>query len=66
MPTITITGMSCAHCTGSVTRLLSSMPGISKVTVSLAPGQASFEAAPDVDLDAVRAAIRKIGFEPQD
>jgi copper chaperone CopZ len=66
MPTIIISGMSCAHCTGSVTKLLSSMPGISNVSVTLTPGQASFDATADVNLDSVRAAIRKIGFEPQD
>ena len=66
MQTIKISGMSCSHCTGSVTKLLSSIPGISEISVTLDPGQASFEAGPDVDLEAVRNAIRKIGFEPQD
>jgi len=58
--------MSCSHCTGSVTKLLASVPGISNVSVTLTPGQATFDATPEVDLDAVKAAIRKIGFEPQD
>jgi len=66
MPTIKISGMSCSHCTGSVTKLLASVPGISNVSVTLTPGQATFDATPEVDLDAVKAAIRKIGFEPQD
>jgi len=66
MPTIKISGMSCAHCTGSVTKLLSSMPGISNVSVTLTPGQAVFDAADSVDLNAVREAIRKIGFDPED
>ena len=66
MPTIAIKGMSCAHCTGSVTKLLSSMPGITNDSVTLTPGQATFDAGPDVDLAAVKNAIRKIGFEPQD
>ncbi len=66
MPTITIAGMSCAHCTGSVTKLLSSIPGISNVSVTLTPGQASFDATPDVKLDSVREAIRAIGFDPKD
>jgi len=42
------------------------VPGISNVSVTLTPGQATFDATPEVDLDAVKAAIRKIGFEPQD
>jgi copper chaperone CopZ len=65
MPTIKISGMSCSHCSGSVTKLLSSMPGISNVSVTLTPGEATFEAGPEVDLAAVKDAIRKIGFEPQ-
>lgn len=66
MPTIKISGMSCSHCTGSVTKLLSSMPGITNVSVTLTPGQATFDAAPETDLAAVQEAIRKIGFEPQE
>lgn len=66
MPTIIISGMSCAHCTGSVTKLLSSISGITNVSVTLTPGQASFNATDDVNLDSVRQAIRKIGFDPKD
>lgn len=66
MPTIIISGMSCAHCTGSVTKLLSSISGITNVSVTLTPGQASFNATEDVNLDSVRQAIRKIGFDPKD
>jgi len=64
MTTIKISGMSCEHCTGSVTKLLQSIPGISNVSVTLTPGQASFTAGPEVDVDSVKDAIRKIGFEP--
>lgn len=42
MTTITISGMSCAHCTGSVATLLRSIPGISDISVTLDPGQATF------------------------
>lgn len=66
MPTLKISGMSCAHCTGSVTKLLEATPGISNVSVTLTPGQASFDAAPEVKLDELKDAIRKIGFDPQD
>lgn len=65
MPTIAISGMSCPHCSGSVTKTLQAMPGLSNVTVTLTPGQASFDATPDVDLDAVKNAIRKLGFDPE-
>ena len=66
MPILKISGMSCAHCTGSVTKLLQATPGISNVSVTLTPGQASFDATPEVKLDQVKEAIHKIGFDPQD
>jgi copper chaperone len=66
MPVIKISGMSCAHCTGSVTKLLEATPGISNVSVTLTPGQAAFDAAAEVNLDRIKDAIRKIGFDPQD
>jgi copper chaperone CopZ len=49
-----------------VTKLLEGVPGISNVSVTLSPGQASFEATPEVALHQVKEAIRKIGFDPQD
>ncbi len=66
MPVIKISGMSCVHCTDSVAKLLRATPGISTVSVTLSPGQASFDATPEVKLAQVRDAIRKIGFDPQD
>ncbi len=66
MPVIKISGMSCSHCTGSVTKTLEATAGISNVSVTLAPGQASFDASPEVSLDQVKDAIRKLGFEPQE
>lgn len=65
MTTIKISGMSCGHCTGSVTKTLEGIAGLSNVSVILTPGQATFDAAPEVDLNAVREAIRKIGFDPE-
>jgi Cu+-exporting ATPase len=49
-----------------VTKLLQATPGISNVSVTLPPGQASFDATSEVKLDQVKEAIRKIGFDPQD
>ncbi|SFJ83916.1 Copper chaperone CopZ [Desulfomicrobium apsheronum] len=56
MPVIKISGMSCAHCTGSVTKILQTTPGISNISVTLDPGQASFDADPEVNLDQVKDA----------
>ena len=66
MPTIDISGMSCAHCTASVTKTLQSLPGITNVSVTLNPGQATFDVTPEVSVDMVKEAIRRIGFIPQE
>ena len=63
MPVVKISGMSCGHCTGSVTKTLEAMEGITNVQVSLSPGQATFDAKDDVDLTKVAEAIRGLGFE---
>lgn len=66
MTTIKISGMSCSHCTGSVTKALEEIPGITNIQVTLDPGQASFDAQPDVDLAQVVQTIRNLGFDPED
>ena len=61
MNTIKIKGMSCQHCVASTTKALEAIPGISKVSVDLPKGEASYEG--DVDSATVKAAITAIGFE---
>jgi len=65
MPTLKIKGMSCGHCVASVTAALKKIPGVGDVAVSLEKGEASFAATPEVSLDAVKKAIRDIGFTPE-
>lgn len=57
-------GMSCEHCVKSVTEALSRQPGVSKVMVSLENRKADFEASDQVDLETLKEAVRKIGFDP--
>lgn len=57
-------GMSCEHCVKSVTEALSKQPGVSQVMVSLENRKADFEAADEVDVETLKDAVRKIGFEP--
>lgn len=64
MKTIQIKGMSCNHCVMTVTKALAAVPGLTGVSVSLEKAQASFEESGAVDLDLVRQAVRKAGFEP--
>jgi copper chaperone len=63
MRTIEIKGMSCQHCVGTVAKAVGSVPGVASVAVSLERQEASFEESAPVDLEAVRAAVRKAGFE---
>ena len=64
MESLKIKGMSCQHCVGSVKKALEDISGISQVTVNLDVGEASFENE-GVDSEEIRAAIAKIGFEPE-
>ncbi len=61
MTTILIKGMSCQHCVASTRKALEAIPGISDVNIDLIQKKASFSGA--VDLQVVKDAIAKIGFE---
>ena len=64
MESLKIKGMSCQHCVGSVKKALEDISGLSRVTVDLEMGEASFENE-GVEREEIRAAITKIGFEPE-
>jgi copper chaperone len=61
MTTIKIKGMSCPHCAGSTKKALEAITGISNVQIDLAQGEATFDGK--VDIQTVKEAIAKIGFE---
>lgn len=61
MTTIKIKGMKCQHCVGATRKALEAIPGISDVQIDLEKEEASFNGA--VDLQTVKTAITKIGFE---
>jgi len=63
MATIKIKGMSCNHCVMAVARALNEIEGIKNVKVDLAKGEADFDEVKPVDMDLVRKAIRKAGYE---
>lgn len=63
MEVIKIKGMSCQHCVGSVRQALEKISGLSRVTVNLEAGEATFE-NDSVTREEIRSAISKIGFEP--
>jgi copper chaperone len=61
MPTVKINGMKCQHCVGSTRKALEELEGVSNVQVDLEKGEASFDG--DVDLETVKDAVAKTGFE---
>lgn len=62
--TVTISGMSCAHCTRAVFTSLSGVKGISHADVSI--GRAVIEHDGSVTAEAVREAISIAGYEVVD
>lgn len=63
MKSIKIKGMSCQHCVMAVTRALSAIDGVKDVHVDLNKGMATYQEDKPVPSDAVRAAIRKEGYD---
>ena len=62
--TIKVTGMHCQGCVGNVTGVLSALPGVSAVRVSLEAGEAEVEFDPaSVDRPALCVAIEDAGFD---
>jgi copper chaperone CopZ len=59
--TVTISGMSCAHCVRAVFTSLSGVEGISRADVSI--GSAVIEHDGTVSAEAVREAISIAGYE---
>ena len=64
--TYTVTGMTCGHCVGAVTKELSGVPGVTEVVIELVPDGLSMVAVSSggpLAEDAVRAAIDEAGYE---
>lgn len=63
MDTIKVSGMSCQHCVGAVTKALEGIEGLEKVVVDLTAGEVSFSSN-GVEREKIRSAISGIGFDP--
>ncbi|SES85927.1 copper chaperone [Nitrosomonas marina] len=62
--TIKIQGMTCQGCVNSVKTVLGKLPDISRVEVSLDPGEAVIEHNPStVSVNQLRTAIEDAGFD---
>ncbi len=61
--TLPVTGMSCAGCANTVTRVLTNQPGVAQAQVDLAAQQARIEFDPALtNREQLAAAVRAAGF----
>jgi copper chaperone CopZ len=60
---IQVTGMTCMHCVGAVTRALQAVPGVDKAEVSLEEKQAVVTG--NADPAALIAAIKEEGYSAE-
>jgi copper chaperone len=64
--TLTIKGMTCMGCVGSVTRVLKETPGVKDARVTLEPAQAQVEYDAALTNPAqLKAAVEDAGYEAQ-
>jgi copper chaperone len=61
---LNVSGMTCGGCVASVTRVLTAVPGVNKVDVSLPNKTATVEFDEGrATVDAMRTAVRAAGFD---
>ncbi|GIE83460.1 heavy metal transport/detoxification protein [Actinoplanes philippinensis] len=61
--TYTVTGMTCAHCVGSVDAEVRRLPGVTDVRVDLPSGAVTVTSDQPLDDTAVAAAVDEAGYE---
>ncbi len=61
--TYRVTGMTCEHCVGAVTREVSSLEPVTGVQVELSTGDVTVESARPLTHDEIAAAIDEAGYE---
>jgi copper chaperone len=57
-----VDGMSCQHCVSAVDDALSALPGVEKVKVNLAKGEAKVKHSADVSVQVLKDAVVAAGF----
>jgi copper chaperone len=59
-----VRGMTCGGCVASVKRVLTALPGVSSVDVTLTPGKANVAFDPaQVSVDQLRDAVENAGYD---
>lgn len=61
--TVTVTGMTCAHCVAAVTDEVGALPGVTGVAIDLDSGPVDIDAEAPVDPVALAAAVDEAGYE---
>ncbi len=61
--TFDVEGMTCASCALRIERVLGKQDGVETAIVNYAGHEARAEVGPDVDVEALRAAVSRIGYE---
>ncbi|HZJ48088.1 MAG TPA: heavy metal-associated domain-containing protein, partial [Acidimicrobiia bacterium] len=61
--TFDVEGMTCASCALRIERVLGKQDGVETAIVNYAGHEARAQVAPGVDVEALKAAVAKIGYE---
>jgi len=61
--TYKVSGMTCGHCVSAVTAEVSSIPGVSDVSIELESGAVTVNSTDELDEATVRAAVEEAGYE---
>lgn len=61
--TYTVTGMTCGHCVGTVTKEVGRLVGVNAVNVDLATGKVTVTSDGPLDDALVRDAVEEAGYE---
>lgn len=61
--TLTIEGMTCGHCTGTVEKALRAVPGVTDVKVDLSSKSASLSVIEGISNEVLINAVTDTGFE---
>ena len=60
--TYTVTGMTCDHCSRSVSAEVSAIAGVTAVDVDLATGEVAVTSEQPVSTDEIREAVEEAGY----
>ena len=60
--TYTVTGMTCDHCSRSVSAEVSAVAGVTAVDVDLATGKVTVSSEQPVSTDKIREAVEEAGY----